>query len=56
MDKQLLFWMIYIISIVVGFWSGNLPDGSWGRRWGGSLVQFILIGLLGWAVFGAAVK
>ena len=53
MTKELLFWVIYIIALVFSLYQGRANWPAWA---GGSLVQFILIGILGWAVFGPAVK
>jgi hypothetical protein len=51
MEIGLLFWVIYIISIVFGLWAGSQPPLA---RWAG-WPMFICTGLLGWQVFGAAV-
>lgn len=43
-----------IIWMVFGFWSGRAkPFAEWGP---GYFLEFVLFGLLGWAVFGAAIK
>jgi len=57
MSRELLFWVIYIISLLVGAWS-NYEAGQplWYRRAGGYLILWILVGLLGWSVYGAPVK
>jgi len=49
----LLFWIVFIICLLLGgFGVYRLPAEQ--RMWGGSsLAVFILIGLLGWAVFGS---
>jgi membrane protein YdbS with pleckstrin-like domain len=57
MPMQYLFWMIYIISILIGFWlnyEANQP--LWYRRAGGFVVLWILVGILGYRVFGSAVR
>ncbi|HKI32095.1 MAG TPA: hypothetical protein VKA46_09515 [Gemmataceae bacterium] len=54
MQKGLLFWILMLFWLVVGVWGfwprseGVLNYGPLG--WG--LVLFLLIGLLGWKVFG----
>ncbi len=56
MPKGMLFWMLYIICLVFSmycYWP-NEPSGRWSL--GGSLVTFILIGILGWAVFGPPIQ
>jgi hypothetical protein len=55
MTIGLLFWILMIIWLVFGFAQGSGwvvgPYGIWGH----SLLLFILLGLLGWATFGAPV-
>ena len=52
MDKGLVFWMLYIISIVFGGW-GSYQAAPW---WGwGNWVLIVLIGLLGWGIYGFAI-
>jgi TctA family transporter len=52
MNLQLLFWVLYLIALVFSLYQNRTAIPAWA---GGSLIQFILIGVLGWAVFGAAV-
>ena len=47
------FWIIYVICAVLGGWI-IYPYG--GRAFGASLVILILIGLLGWGVFGPPLR
>jgi hypothetical protein len=54
MSIALLFWILYIIAIVFSAWS-NWPANGGFRPLGAPLLVFVLIGLLGWKVFGAAV-
>lgn len=50
MTIGLLFWILYIVALVIGgFWRGR----DWVYN---SVLFFVLIGLLGWAQFGAPVK
>lgn len=52
MSLGLAFWIILLISFVFGCWS-SLPLGSKPySAWGGNLLVFVLILLLGWKVFG----
>jgi len=45
-----------IVSAVFGLWSNWPVSGSGGAKaLGESLLVFILLAILGWAVFGAAV-
>lgn len=57
MPLSLFFWVIYIIAILFGVWSNyeaNQP--LWYRRAGAYLVLWLLVGVLGWEVFGAAIR
>jgi hypothetical protein len=57
MTLSVLFWVLYIVALVFGVWSGYTPGQPYPfQRWGGSLLIFILLGILGWRVFGAAVQ
>lgn len=52
------FWVLYVICLLFGGWStwprsGGPPD--W-RPFGWSLVVFVLIGLLGWGIFGPPLR
>lgn len=56
MSKQLLFWVIWVLSFLFMVWSG-WPFASETRKTAGpSLLLFILIGILGWIVCGPAIK
>jgi len=49
------FWIIYVIIGVMGGCLGPMYIAD--RRWfGGGLVVFILIGLLGWGIFGSPIS
>lgn len=49
------FWIIYVIVGIFGFGWGFYSTTD--RRWlGGGFVMFVLVGLLGWGVFGAPLK
>lgn len=49
MGIGLLFWIVYLIAVIFSGWS--LRSGT-PLAWGGSLVLYVLLGLLGWGVFG----
>jgi hypothetical protein len=55
MSFGLLFWILMILWLVFGLWT-NWPAAVQGQYgpFGGNLLLFILLLLLGWAVFGAA--
>ena len=56
MTKAMLFWMLYILAILfTGYFRVQNFHGDYAVV-GMSLMEFILIGLLGWQVFGGAVK
>ena len=58
MKMDLIFWVLMLFWAVFGI----IPDPPAGqpvpiyRRYGGTLLLFILLFLLGWAEFGPAVK
>lgn len=55
MPKGMLFWVIFIL-VILSMLAPLLFDGG---RWfsiGGSVAELILIGLLGWQVFGKPVQ
>jgi len=57
MPLSMLFWGIYILSLVFGWWGYYTPaQPGWGQRFGGWIVVWILIGMLGWHIFGPAVR
>ena len=52
MNLALLFWVLYIVALVFGAYQNRAGFPGWV---GGGLLYFVLIGLLGWAVFGAGI-
>ena len=52
MTLAMLFWILLIISLLFGGYSNRATLGQWAL---GNLVLWVLLALLGWAVFGAAV-
>lgn len=55
MPLSILFWVLMVIWLVFGWW-GLQPTAPPWSRFGGSLLNFVLFAILGWAVFGAAIK
>ena len=57
MPLQYLFWMIYVVACLFGLWL-NYEAGQplWPRRAGSFVVLWILVGILGYRVFGAVIK
>ena len=51
MSMGLVFWILMLIWLVFGLWH-NWPNYP---LVGGNLLLFILIGLLGWKIFGAPI-
>lgn len=57
MPLSVAFWVIYLLSLLIGGWSYyESGQPTWFRRAGGYFVLWLLVGILGWAVFGPAVK
>jgi hypothetical protein len=52
MSRGLLFWILMILWLIFGLWA------AWPLGWGfgSTALLFILLGLLGWQVFGPVVK
>lgn len=53
MSIALMFWVLMLVWLAFGVMTGPRPFNAVG--FGGTLLLFLLLGLLGWAVFGAAV-
>jgi hypothetical protein len=53
MSKGLFFWIVFIVSIL---FSGFAIEPRTWRTLGPWAVIYILVGVLGWATFGAAVQ
>jgi hypothetical protein len=57
MPLGILFWVLYLVALLVGGWGYYEPaQPLWFRRAGSYLILWILVGILGWSVFGPAVK
>ncbi len=52
MPKGMLFWVVYLIALILTIWLG----WPWGLGGIPILILFVLIGLLGWGVFGKPVQ
>jgi hypothetical protein len=53
MSKGLAFWLIFLIAILFGGWYSY---GMGLGYFGGSLIVFVLIGIIGWAQFGPPIR
>lgn len=53
----MIFWVLMIIWLVFGFYvnRGDFQSGNYGS-FGGNLLLFVLLFLLGWKVFGFVVQ
>ncbi len=57
MTLNIWFWLIYVLALLFGLYGEYLPGQPYPFRRGmGVFVEYILIGLLGWQVFGSAVR
>ncbi len=57
MTLSVLFWFLMIISLIFGLWRDYAPGQPYPFRAGvWNVLLFVLLGILGWAVFGAAIK
>jgi hypothetical protein len=59
MKIGLLFWILMLVWLLFGLWS-NWPAGTGAQLnyapVGGSLLLFLVVGILGWKVFGAPLQ
>jgi hypothetical protein len=55
MPRGTLFWVLEILAVLFGGFGFSVDRTAW-RPWGGYLLILILIALLGWTVYGAAVR
>lgn len=56
MPLSVLFWMVYIISVLFGGWVYYDGQPNWPRRFSGYFVLWLLVGILGYRVFGTVIK
>jgi uncharacterized membrane protein YedE/YeeE len=57
MPLAILFWVLMIVSLFFGLWSGYVPGQPYPIRAGTqSFLMWILLAILGWAQFGGPVK
>jgi hypothetical protein len=56
MPLNILFWVIYLIALLVSWWGYYDAGKPWFRPFGGALAVWVLVGILGWRVFGPAVR
>jgi hypothetical protein len=52
MPVSVLFWILWVLALILGFgWTLRTANGNYVGA-GGSLLYLVLLGLLGWQVFG----
>ena len=58
MGANVWFWLLWVITLLFGIWGLNpiRPSGQPWAPFGGWLILFILIGILGLAVFGTPIR
>lgn len=57
MPLGVLFWVIYVVTLILGFWANyDAAQPLWWRRASGLFVLWVLVGILGWKVFGPVVN
>jgi hypothetical protein len=57
MTFALLFWILMLFWLLYGFFYNSNPAALGPYGWAGnSLLLFILLGILGWGLFGAPVR
>jgi hypothetical protein len=56
MPLGIFFWVIYLIAIFASYWFFYEANQPWFKRAGGFWVIWLLVGILGWQVFGPAIK
>jgi len=57
MNLSMLFWVIMIVWLLFGLWSSWPAAGGTNgfRGIGGHILVWVLLAILGWQVFGAAI-
>ncbi len=53
MPLQIAFWVLFVISLVYYFTDGRAATPRF--PWGGAILVFVLLALLGWKTFGPAI-
>lgn len=57
MSMSFLFWLLMILWLIFGIWNDYVPGQPYPlNRAGWSFLTFVLLGILGWAQFGAPVR
>jgi hypothetical protein len=59
MKISLLFWILMLVWLLFGlwaYWPASSGDAMSFRPVGGNLLLFLVVGLLGWKVFGSPLQ
>lgn len=59
MTIAIWFWLFYVLAIAFGFWAygpPSVPNRPLWAPYGAGVVFWLLIGLLGYGVFGSPIK
>jgi len=59
MSAAIWFWILFVVTLVFGVFIQNPWRPAGGPNWapfGGWLILFVLIGILGWGVFGPPIR
>ncbi len=56
MPLSFVFWLIYLLALIFSIWGYYPFTPTNYRPFGGSILLFILVGLLGWKVFGFMIQ
>lgn len=57
MPLSILFWVLMVIWLLFGFWSYRIPGQPYPwERGGAHLLIWVLLAILGWQVFGPAIR
>lgn len=54
MSIAIWFWLLFVLSLLFGGSTFGWPEAKWPRLWPFAVI--VLIGLLGWRVFGGPVQ
>lgn len=55
MSFKLIFWVLMLIWVVFGYFGAPEPGPARYKFWGGNLLLFVLLLILGWEAFGPPV-
>lgn len=55
MTMSMVFWVLFLVAFIFGGWTANTSTPNPRIVLATDLITFVLLGLLGWRVFGAAI-